>query len=64
MAKFIFLDEFHVTVLAPRGFPAAEYNWIRQTLDKVRFRVRLGRAVRTVFRQYPSLAKVKVTITR
>jgi hypothetical protein len=64
MAKAILMDEFHLTVFVPRGLRAAEYDAVRRTLDGVGFRAKLGRAARGVFRQYPSLSKVKITITR
>lgn len=64
MAKVILMDEVHLTVFAPAGLRPAEYGAIRRTLAEARFRTRLGRAVRDVFRQYPSFSKVRITITR
>lgn len=63
MSKVILMDEFHVSVFVPQGLGAAESAAIRRTLDGVRFRTRLGRAIRGVVRRYPSLRKVKITIT-
>jgi hypothetical protein len=58
------MDEFHLSVFAPRGLRAAEYDALRRTLDGAGFRTKLERAVRGVFRRFPSLGKVKITITR
>jgi hypothetical protein len=62
--KQILVDEFHLTVNAPRGLPNDEYVAMRRTLDRVAFRRRLGQAVRDVIRTYPSLDKARVTISR
>ena len=64
MAKAIMMEEFHLSVFAPRQLPSSEYDGIHQTITNANFRAKLRRAVRAVFRQYPSLTKVKITITR
>jgi hypothetical protein len=64
MATAILMDQFHLTVFVPRGLRAAGYDAIRRTLDGAGFRTRPGRAVRGVFRRYPSLTKAKIRITR
>jgi hypothetical protein len=64
MARAILVDQFHVTVLAQRGLRAGEYDELRRTLDEPRFRAALRRAARKVFRRYPSLAKVRVLVSR
>ena len=64
MAKSVLMDQFHLTVLVPAGLHAREAAAIRRTLDGSGFRARLGRAVRGVFRRYPSLRKARITITR
>ena len=64
MAKRMVMEEFHLTVLAPRGLPEEEYEAMRQGLDDPRLHVELRRAVRDVVRQRPPLGKVKVTVTR
>jgi hypothetical protein len=38
MARAILVDQFHVTVLAPRGLRAGEHDELRRTLDEPRFR--------------------------
>jgi hypothetical protein len=62
--KGIFVDEFHLTIIAPRGLPEEEYDMVRRTLDRADFRRRLGLVVRKVFRRYSALAIVRVTISR
>jgi hypothetical protein len=64
MAKAILMEEFHLTVLAPRGLKDAAYDAIRRTLDGRRFQADLRRAVRAVVGQQSSLAKVRVAVTR
>jgi len=64
MAKAILMEEFHLTVFAPRGLRESTYDAIRRTLDYRRFQADLSRAVRDVVRQHPSLAKVRITVTR
>ena len=63
MATAIPMREFHLTIFAPRGLRAAEYDALRRTLDGAGLRAKLGRVVRGVLRR-PSLSKVRVTITR
>jgi hypothetical protein len=64
MAKGIMIDEYHLTVLAPRDLPERRYQTIRQTLDGRGFQRALRRAVRAVIRQYPSLDKVRMRLSR
>jgi hypothetical protein len=64
VAKRIVTEEFHLTVRAPHGLPQSEYDAIRQALDDPHFHNELRRAVRGVVRRQPSLAKVKVAVTR
>ena len=64
MTKGIVIDEFHLTVFAPRDLPELEYEASRRTLDDRRFQGDLRRAVRDVARQYPSLGKVRVRLSR
>jgi hypothetical protein len=64
MAKFIVLDEVHLTVVAPRGLPPTEYDTIVQTVTSALFMTRLRHAVRRVFRGEPSLNQVKVRVSR
>jgi hypothetical protein len=64
MAKTILIDEIHVSMRVPDGLGAAEYAAIRRILGGVRFRARLGPAVRDVVRRYPSLRTVRIALTR
>jgi hypothetical protein len=64
MAKSILVDELHLSVRAPAGFPEAEYVSIRRGLDSRRFWAELRRAVRSVFRRHPALARARLTISR
>jgi hypothetical protein len=58
------MEEFHLTVFAPRGLPQSEHDAIRQTLDDPRFHAQLCRAVRRVARRHPALSKAKVRLSR
>jgi hypothetical protein len=64
MAKALLLDEFHLSVLAPRGLPEADYQAICRILATARFRAELRRALRAVWRAYPSLGPTRVRISR
>ncbi len=64
MPRLILLDEFHLDFFVPRELRPAEIRAIRRTLDKVRFGVNLRRAIRDLLQRYPSLRKVRVTLTR
>jgi hypothetical protein len=64
MARVLLVEEFHLTVYAPRGLPEPEYRAIRRTLSSGRFRDRLGRALRAVPRQYRSLGAARFTLSR
>jgi hypothetical protein len=64
VAKDILIEEFHLTVRAPPGLPEAEYDAMRLALDGKSFRARLRRAARRVFGHIPSLAKVRVRLSR
>jgi hypothetical protein len=64
MVRLVLIEEFHVAVRVSRGLPDAEYAAIRRTLDAKPFRAALGRAVRGVFRRYPSLNHARVAVSR
>lgn len=63
MAKSITFEQFHLDVLIPRGLSDAEAGAIRRTLAARRFRARVERSVRAVFRKYPSLRKARIALT-
>jgi hypothetical protein len=60
----ILIDELHLTVSAPGNLRAAAYRAIRRTLNDGRFHTTLRRAIRTVLGRYPSLNKVRISLTR
>ena len=64
MAKHIQMEELHLTVYAPRGLPAQEYDARRQALDDLLFHARLRPAIRRVARRHPALSKAKVRLPR
>jgi len=55
MPDDLLLEQLHVSVFVPRRLPARETDAMRQTLAGKRFRARLLRAVRALFREYRSL---------
>jgi len=63
MAKPILIEQFHLSVFAPRKLPEAKYAKIHKTLNRRRFRTLLNRALRRVCRKYQSLAKVTIKVS-
>ncbi len=64
MSRTILVEEFHLTVRAPRGLPEGEYDAIRRALNDARFKADLRRSVRAVFRTLDALGKVKLKLSR
>jgi hypothetical protein len=64
MPRGVLIDEYHLTVRAPRGLPEAAYDAMRRVLDDARFQTLLRLAALAVFRQHPALAKARVSLTR
>ena len=64
MARNLLIDEFHLTLFAPRQLNEEEYEAIYQTLNDAQFLKLLRRMVRDVVRKYPSLCEVRISITR
>jgi hypothetical protein len=64
VAEHIQIEEFRLTVYAPRGLPAPEYDAMRQALGDPLFHDRLRRAVRRIARRRPGLSKAKVRLSR
>jgi hypothetical protein len=60
----LLIDEFHVSVRAPRGLPDAVYLAMRHALDEKRFQAELRRSVRAVLHRYPALLRARITVTR
>ena len=46
MNRHVLMDEFHLSLLAPRTLSAAECDALRRTLDDAHFHALLRRAVR------------------
>ena len=63
MAKRILIEQFHLTVFAPRQLPEDEYEAMHHTLTRQRLRARLQHAMRKVCRRYHTLSKVKVKVS-
>ena len=63
MPKGIVIDEFHLTIVAPRGLPDAQYIAMHRTLSGRRFQRALREAVQVVFRKYASLSKTRVRLS-
>ena len=64
MAKLILIEEFHLSLFAPRGLSEPQCDAIRQVLDEASFQADLARAVRKLMRSYPALSNVQVKISR
>jgi 2C-methyl-D-erythritol 2,4-cyclodiphosphate synthase len=64
MARFVVIEEFHVTVLVPRGLSNMEADAVRQTLTDALFEARLLGVIRRVFRAEATLHKAKVRLSR
>jgi hypothetical protein len=64
MAKWILIDELHVSVRAPQGLAEAEYEAMSRALNRRRFRAGVRAAVRNVVRRYAALRKVRVVLSR
>jgi hypothetical protein len=64
MAKALLLEEFHLSFTAPRRLAESEGDAARRTLSGARFRARLSCAIRDLTARFPTLAKVRVAVTR
>jgi hypothetical protein len=64
MPKTVVVDEMHVTIRVPTDPPEADAETVRRTLLGAEFMARLRRSVRLVFRAFPDLARVRVSLTR
>ncbi len=62
--KVVLMDEFHLTVYAPRSLQQLEFDAIQRTLNDVLLHTRMRRVIRRVFRLYPALQKVKIRMSR
>ena len=60
MTRMLILDQFHLTVLAPRDLIKPHRSRIGKVLNRVRFRQELARPVRAVLANHPELSQVRV----
>jgi hypothetical protein len=58
------IEEHHLTVCAPRGLSAQEYDALRQALDDPPFHARLRRTFRRVVCRHPALGMAQVRLAR
>ncbi len=63
MARLILLDQLRLTVLIRGDLPDPQARQMARLVNSARFRRKLMRAVRAVFRQHPELAKVRVQVS-
>lgn len=64
MAELIVIDEFHLTVSAPRGLRESRYAASRRALDGRRFRAALVSAAQRVCRRHAALRHATVSLSR
>jgi hypothetical protein len=64
MGPGILLEEYPISVYAPRGLPEAEYEAMNRTLTRRRFRARLQRVLQRIVQQHPSLLKSTIKVSR
>jgi hypothetical protein len=64
MATTILFDELHIALRVPCNLTAPECRAIARALRRPGFLPALTRAVREVLRRYPSLRKVRISVTR
>ena len=63
MPKGIVIDEFHLTIVAPRGLPDAQYVAMHRILSGRPFQRALRQAAQSVFRKYASLSKARARLS-
>ncbi len=64
MTKMLLMDEFHLSIYAPRKLPEASYDAIVRILKSAAFRRELRQAVLAVFRGHAALRRTRVIISR
>lgn len=60
----VLLDVFQLQLAVPKGRPDAETDAVRRILDRKAFQRKLLRAAKAVFREYPTLVRIALTLTR
>jgi hypothetical protein len=64
MPRSVLIDEFHLSLFVPQHLTAQEQRAIRRALTGSGFRARLVRAARSVVRRFPSLNRIRLTLSR
>ena len=64
MPRSVLIDEFHLSFFVPQHLTAQEQRAIRRTLTDSGFRARLARVAQSVVRRYPSLNRIRLTLSR
>jgi len=64
MPRHVLIDEFHLSLLIPHRLSDSEQRVIRRTLGGQRFRSRLYKAARSVVRRFPTLNRIRLTLSR
>jgi hypothetical protein len=64
MPRHVLFDEYHLSLLVPRRLSDSEQLAIRRTLGGTGFRSRLYRAAQLVVRRFPSLSRLRITLSR
>jgi hypothetical protein len=62
--SYLLVDEFHLSVLAPRRLDDAAVRSVRRVLNDRHFQSELRRAVHTLVGRYRALSPVRVRLSR
>jgi hypothetical protein len=57
------MEQIHLTIEAPARLEKTAYAKIRRTLQSRRFQTRIRAAMHSVFRRFPNLHRVHLTIS-
>lgn len=60
----VLIEQFHIDIFIPQDLPPPEVRAVARTLGSRRFRNRLAAGVRRVVRNFPSLAKASLHVSR
>jgi hypothetical protein len=63
-ARRVLLDEFHLSILAPRKLEAVELRTVRRLLRSREFQGRMRRALETLLRSYPAARRLRIRVSR
>lgn len=62
--RYVLLDEFQLSIRAPRGLGDESVEAIRAVIDDTVFQAKLRKAINGVVKEYPALSVVKVKLSR